>query len=343
MSAGNSQFSIPGSGHAFVRAVRTHWRSLTGGSAVRDAERRTLVACSGGADSAALVLALADRPIEVAHIVHDLRSEAEAIGDRDAVRDLADSLGLPFHEQKVCVRDRPGNLEANASTGRYEALREIAVGRGIGLVATAHHAEDQLETLLMRIARGSGVAGLSGIAPVRSEGSVQIVRPMLSVSRNDAQSFCRICGHAWREDATNADISRARAAIRHTVLPALIEAEPRVLTGAARTVRQMQLAKSVLENEAARVLSTADRVLNRCVWDRAALADEPVAVVGAALRAAADALLAGRHADTRGSDSVLAVSETICSRSATSARYDWRGLVVSVDSHCVSLERDNDE
>ncbi len=333
------QKSIPGSGHAFVRCVRAHWRALTGGSAVRDAQRRTLVACSGGADSAALVLALADRPIEVAHIVHDLRPERQAYADRDAVRVLAESLRLPFCEDSVAVRGEPGNLEANAAAARYEALRVLAQDRDIPFIATAHHADDQLETLLLRLARGSGVAGLRGIAPVRSLGSVKLIRPMLEIGRDQGRAFCCECGFDWREDATNADISRARSAIRHTVLPALLAAEPRALKGAARTARQMRLATGALEAESVRVLACATRVGGSCTWNRRDLVDESAAVVGGALRGAAAEILGGRFADARGSDTVLAATRAIYDDGPHAKRFAWRGLTVTVDRHTVRIER----
>jgi tRNA(Ile)-lysidine synthase len=339
MSPLGPQKSVPGSGHAFVRRVRAQWRALTGGSAIRDAERRTLVACSGGADSAALVLALSDRPIEVAHIVHDLRSKALAHADRDAVRVLAESLELPFCQASVSVRDQTGNLEANAANARYEALCELAAHRGLALIATAHHADDQLETLLLRLARGAGVAGFRGIAPVRSLGSVRLVRPMLEITRAQCRAFCTECGWVWREDATNADLSRARSAIRHTVLPALLAAEPRALKGAQRTARQMRLAAGVLEAQTARVLKEATRVGGSCTWNRCDLVDEPAGVVGGALRSAASEIMGGRCADARGSDTVLAVTRAIYDDGPHAKRFAWRGLTVTVDRQTVRIER----
>ena len=297
------------------------------------------MACSGGADSAALVLALADRPIEVAHVVHDLRPEPEALADRDAVRVLAESLGVPFCEARVCVRELAGNLEANAADARYQALQQLAQDRGIPFIATAHHANDQLETLLLRLARGAGVSGMRGIAPVRRLGSVRVVRPLLEVGRASCRAFCRECGFDWREDATNADLSRARSAIRHTVLPALLEAEPRALKGAGKTARQMRLATGALEAQCARVLADATRVGGSYAWNRRALVDEPVAVVGGALREAATEIMGGRFADARGSDTVGAVTRAIFDGGLHAKRFAWRGLTVTVDRQTVRIER----
>lgn len=334
-----STLILPGSGHAFVRGVRSRWRALTGSSAVRDADRRTLIACSGGADSAALVLALADRGVEIAHILHDLRPAPEAEADRDAVQALAQSLGIPFAQASVEVRDRPGNAEANASRARYDALRRLAEKRGIAFVATAHHADDQLETLLLRLARGSGAHGLRGIAPSRRLGQVRVIRPMLEATRAESRALCAECGFDWREDRTNTDLSRARAAIRHTVVPALLAVEPRALGGASRTARQMRLASVLIDAEAQRLLAAADSAPDHFQWPRDLLAKEPATTIGAALRQAATRLLGNRFADARHSDAVLEVVRAIRDASPHARRFAWRGLTITLDRRTVRIER----
>ncbi len=149
----------------------------------------------GGADSVALVLALAaatDR-IVVGHVVHDLRTREEVEGDRDFVRDLTAELGLSFVERAVKVRSKrrdggKGNLEALARAARYDALVEMAAEAKCRFVATAHHADDQVETLLMGIMRGVGLVGLSGMAESRLLGRagdgngkrVWLIRPMIA-------------------------------------------------------------------------------------------------------------------------------------------------------------------
>lgn len=285
------------------------------------------------------MLALADRGIEVAHIVHDLRPEAQTQADRDAVRSLCEAIGVPFCEDSVAIRDRAGNTEANAARARYEALRRLAEQRGIAIIATAHHAEDQLETILLRLTRGAGVRGLRGIAPSRRLGSARIIRPMLEVSREQCRALCTECGFEWREDETNADISRARAAIRHRVLPALFEAEPRALRGASRTARQMRLSTAVIEAKAERLLAGAIAEPERYTWDRTALAQEQPMIIGALLRRAASEVLGGRSADMRTSDPVFSVVRAIRDTSPHARRFDWSGLALIVDRHLVCMER----
>jgi tRNA(Ile)-lysidine synthase len=157
-----------------VRTVSRAWRELTGGlTRGRDSQRRTLIACSGGADSSGLAIALASAVSKprmqfvVAHVVHDMRAEDEALADRDATKGLAARLGLEFVESRVRLRGLSGNAEAVARRLRYAALKQLAEDHGCGFIATAHQADDQLETMLMKLIRGAGPRGLAGVAPSR--------------------------------------------------------------------------------------------------------------------------------------------------------------------------------
>ena len=243
-----------------MRAVVAAWRGLTGGSAVRDSGRRTLVACSGGADSSALLLALSavsPRP-EVCHVIHDMRRETAARQDADRTRDLCRSIGVEFHETRVSVKDSEGNTEAVARSARYTALTDIARSRGLRYVATGHHADDQLETLLMRLLRGAGVRGMAGIRPSRQlADGVELVRPMLGVTHDDAVGVCEQAGWKWNEDATNADCSRLRSALREGVLPELRKIEPEAARRVSRTCASMSSADAALEAWAGAVLADA--------------------------------------------------------------------------------------
>lgn len=230
-----------------VRLIVHAWRRLTGGGRGRDAERRTLVACSGGADSAALVLALASSAqsaasLVVGHVVHDLRPREQVLQERDRVRGLAGSLGLAFVEAGVRVRGVGGNAEGVARQRRYAALAKMAEESGCGWVATAHQGDDLVETVLMRLVRGAGVRGLVGIHESRGmEGreGVQLIRPMLGVTRVDAERVCARAGWAPSEDPTNRDTSRLRAHIRHGVLPTLRIVAPGVHERVLETSRLM--------------------------------------------------------------------------------------------------------
>lgn len=271
-----------------VSRIVASWRRLTGGSAVRDGGRGTLIACSGGADSSALLLALATAsgPAVVAHVVHDLRSADEAGADRDAVRSLCDALGVGFRTASVTPGAQPGNAESNARSARYDALARLAEAEGLAWVATGHHADDQLETVLMRLMRGSGVRGLGGIRPVRRlTDTVTLVRPMLGVTHAEACDLCARCGWSWREDATNADESRLRAAIRARVLPELRAIEPAVARLVSRSAGSARAAQRAIAAAASEVRSHGVAHEEGVRFERALLRSLPAGVLAELVRA----------------------------------------------------------
>ncbi len=235
--------------HPFVRRVAHGLRHRCG---VGDGAG-VVVAVSGGADSVALLRAmhlLAPRRtwhlrLIVGHVQHHLRDDAE--DDARFVEQLAATLGLPFARSDIHPQHHGANVEATARRQRYAALAQIAVEHDAGVLATAHHADDQLETVLMRLVRGTGVAGLRGIAwkrPVSHDepSATAVIRPMLAATRADALTFLGQLQQLWREDHTNADASRLRARLRRDVLPHLRDLHPRVAHHAvalADAVRQL--------------------------------------------------------------------------------------------------------
>jgi len=200
------------------------------------------VACSGGVDSVVLAHALRARAarrgglVALLHVNHGLRG-AESDGDEASVARLAQSLGVPFAARRVdpralvaaapSSRARP-TLQEAARRLRAQALRELARAQGARHVATAHTANDQAETVLLRLLRGSGPEGLGGIAERSADGC--FVRPLLAVSRAEIVAYAERYALAWREDPSNRDPRYARARLRHDWLPALADAfNPRLL------------------------------------------------------------------------------------------------------------------
>jgi len=184
------------------------------------------VAVSGGADSVALLhilLELApalDLRLAVLHLDHMLRGQ-ESRADADFVRDLAGTLGLPFHLAEVDVAGlaaRSGdNLEQAARSARYEFFGQF-LSRDFNRIALGHTRSDQAETVLFRFLRGAGTGGLAGIRPVTSAG---FVRPLIDIDRAHVEQYLTSRGIPWREDATNRSTDFARNRIRHELLPQL--------------------------------------------------------------------------------------------------------------------------
>jgi tRNA(Ile)-lysidine synthase len=212
---------------------------------------RLAVGLSGGADSVALLRALAERSRELglvlhaAHLHHGLRSD-EADADLAFARDLAASLGLPFHEARVdtaaearAIRPAPECADEESKTGesietaarrlRYRWFRELMASGKVDAVATAHTLDDQAETVLAKFLRGAWTEGLSGIYPkLESQEAGQILRPFLATTRAEIEAYLRHIGQAWREDSSNRHLTFTRNRIRHELLPLLEDWNPRL-------------------------------------------------------------------------------------------------------------------
>jgi tRNA(Ile)-lysidine synthase len=248
-----------------------------------------VVAVSGGADSVALLRALAEIApgrLVVAHLNHGLRGTAsdedEAFVGRlvDGLRG-ATSLRLTVRlgRRDVAAAAAGDNLEAVARRVRYEWLAEVARAEGIGHVATGHTADDQAETVLFRLLRGTGLAGLAGIAHRRPlSPGVELLRPLLRVTRADVLAYLRAVGQDYREDASNADPRFTRNRIRQELLPLLAERyNPRVRDVLCRLAEQAAEAGRAVTSAAECLIRASERPRagDLLVFDRAALAAAP--------------------------------------------------------------------
>jgi len=207
---------------------------------------RIAVAVSGGIDSVCLLHALcrcaeAHRlELSVAHVNHGLRGE-ESAEDERFVCALAKDLGLPSAVRRSDPKAWRAlqssrarlSLQETARMLRYRALREMAVELGAERIATAHQLNDQVETVLLRLFRGTGPEGLGGIPEV-GHGEF-VVRPLLGVTREEVEDYVRKYGLAWREDSSNASLHYRRNELRRNWIPKLIEAfNPRLLNAVAQ-------------------------------------------------------------------------------------------------------------
>lgn len=213
----------PGSGFTWPEALCAPVRELPD-------HARLLVALSGGLDST-LLLHLAvhchghSGAVHAVHINHQLQPNASET--ESFCRDLCGRLGVPLVVEKVTVgsgESSAGGIEEAARKARYSALEAMVQRRD--LVLMAHHGDDQAETVLFRMLRGSGVAGLSGIPFSRPLGPATLVRPLLGFERAELERWARSAGLSWVDDPSNTDQRFDRNFLRHTVLPALRERWP---------------------------------------------------------------------------------------------------------------------
>jgi tRNA(Ile)-lysidine synthase len=259
-------------------------------------EDRVLVALSAGPDSTALLAALvalrdAGELTEVyaVHVDHGLRAGAE----EDAACAAAACARLRVPLQRVKVRVAPGNVQAEARRARYAALRESADRAGATKIATGHTRSDQAETVLLRLLRGAGALGLSGIPPRRG----RIVRPLIDRSRGEGLAYLAELGIAWRDDPTNATPRFARNRLRLELVPLLRQLAPQLERRLARVADLSRADERTLARLARTLLGEGAGV------DLAALRSAPIAIRRRAVRelfrrkAGRGAALGSHHVD----------------------------------------------
>lgn len=229
------------------------------------------VAVSGGADSAALLAALAELAPErrcrlvVFHVNHGLRGR-ESGGDQRLVQQTAKRYGLPFRVVRLrdsaafrkVIRHAGGASEEFLRAARYVALDLLSDEAGASLVALGHHRDDLAETVLMHLLRGSGPAGLGGFQAKSHLGRVTYVRPLYDCTRAEILEFCRRRGLRWREDRSNRDKRWLRNRIRHELLPMLErEYNPRLRELLADNAQWFREDEAYFENKAREALEVA--------------------------------------------------------------------------------------
>jgi len=249
----------------FARTLLREWKKLR----LPDQKASVVVAVSGGADSVGLLFAL-DELIKsnrlkinliVAHLNHKLRSKASD-ADAEWVRSMARKLGHVAVIKAVNVRagatKKNDNLEQAARRSRYEFLEKTARSKKATVILAAHTQDDQAETVLLNLMRGSGPSGLSGIdsvRPIRDGSEILLVRPFLSWARRaDTEAYCRHRHIDFRLDEMNEDERFARVRVRKQLLPLIQTFNPRFVEGLMRTTEILREDSAALENAAARLL-----------------------------------------------------------------------------------------
>jgi tRNA(Ile)-lysidine synthase len=253
---------------------------------------RVAVALSGGADSVALLYALRElaeaerfHVVGAVHLNHQLRG-ADADADAEFCRSLAARLDVPIDVERADIarlaRESATSVEHAAHIARHTFFERAAARLGAAVVAVAHTKDDQAETFLLRLLRGAGPRGLSGMHPR----SGIVVRPLIETPRSDVRESLRVAGIAFREDASNADLSIPRNRIRHELLPLL---DARFSPGVVEVLdREAAIAREDAEYLEAQARAAAARLVVRTARgveiDADALMAEPIAVARRVIR-----------------------------------------------------------
>lgn len=265
-----------------VKALTTEYDMLPRGETI-------LCALSGGADSMCLLHLLTRLGQEegftvyAAHYNHHLRGE-ESERDAAFVAQWCEEHHIPCTIGVGDVADQAAQLgqgvEETARQMRYAFLRETAQALGCSRIATAHNADDNLETLLLHLTRGAGLHGLAGIPPRRGE----IVRPLLTTSRAEIKDYLAQHGIAHVEDSTNTDEGYARNKLRSQVVPVLRQLNPRVIERSAETMAYLRADNDFLNAQAAMACSHARWAEDDLVIEARYIADLPTAIAPRAVR-----------------------------------------------------------
>ncbi|MEW6668492.1 MAG: tRNA lysidine(34) synthetase TilS [Thermodesulfobacteriota bacterium] len=224
-------------------------KTIAGHGMIRPGET-VIVAVSGGPDSVCLLHILyclrkeLHMKLVVAHFDHGLRPHEDE-SETGLVRSLAASLNLPFEtERSATDLGSAGSLEEEAREARYDFLERVRGLHSGRKIAVAHTLNDQAETFLMRLLRGSGPSGLSGIPPVR--GGV-IIRPLIEVSRREVETYLKVHGLPFAIDSSNVQAAHLRNRIRLELIPLLLEYQPRLVEHLAETADRMREDGEILD------------------------------------------------------------------------------------------------
>jgi tRNA(Ile)-lysidine synthase len=221
-------------------------------------ERRLLIAISGGLDSVALthLCCKAGLNLSLAHCNFNLRGE-ESDADEEFVLQLAEDLALEVFiesfDTEEFAKEHSLSTQMAARELRYDWFFDLAKQLNFDYILTAHHADDNLETFLINLTRGTGLEGLTGIPEINN----QIVRPLLKFSRDDIESYAKENKLNWREDSSNASNKYLRNKLRHDVIPILKEINPQLLENFQNTQNHLQDANDIIEDAIVRIQKKA--------------------------------------------------------------------------------------
>ncbi len=303
-----------------------------------------ILAVSGGADSLCLAdAALAEwREVAhraapkpnfiIAHLNHQIRGAA-AIADAEFVRAFAAQHSAPCEigeaDVPALAQQMNVSIEVAARMSRYDFLARMADRHGAGYVATAHHADDQAETVLLRLIRGTGLHGLRGMqarSPMTGAPHITLLRPLLRITRAEIEQYCADRGLQPRHDTSNDDLNHTRNRIRHELLPVLAEYNPGIRAVLARLADTATTDVEIIEHAARQAMEGVTQAVGEGIrFDRAAWLALPLGLRRATLREAARRL-AGHLTDLKYS-AIEEACAVLDSGSATSGEIALTGAL----------------
>ncbi len=272
------------------RSLRSRVRSFILDHGLISPGDRVLVGVSGGPDSTCLLLVLAALrrslgfQLEAAHFDHQLRGRRAAAKEIRFVSSLAERISVPLHvgsgDVRRHARERKRSLEEAARELRYSFLATTASEANCASVAVGHTRSDQAETVLLHLVRGTGLRGLAGMTPsstwpIPAKHALDLIRPLLSLSREHTAQCCDALGLAPVDDPSNRSSTQTRSRVRHELLPLLRSFNPRIEDALARLASSASDDVALLEQLASKALqrstSAGEVRIERIFWlDRGA-------------------------------------------------------------------------
>lgn len=208
-------------------------------------EDRILLAISGGIDSMVMLdlFMQSEWTIAVGHINHHLRA-TESDGDAEFIQNFCASHNISYYQLDLDATQLiQGNMHANARTKRYDWLKKIALENEFQYIAAAHHQDDETETFMINLIRGSGLDGLDGIDFLNEN----IIRPMLFATKEEISTFAQVKGILYREDSSNQKDKYLRNYLRHHVMPSIHKADHRAKEGIQSSIKNLKSSKILLD------------------------------------------------------------------------------------------------
>lgn len=307
----------------------------------------TLVACSGGADSAALAICLAasnlPNQLTLAYVNHGQRPKAETASEFDRVKELGDSLCVS-ETLNLNLTIPAGASEGEMRMARYASLTQAACELGIPLIATGHHANDQAETLLMRLARGTSLEGMKGIIPLRPVESetttpIWICRPLIECTRADCEDACKVYGYEPVQDPTNSRLEFTRNAFRSRVVQEIESISPGAAPRIALAARTFTEAAALIDRLASEAMPP-----HANSWNRNQLRAQSAIILRTGVRNAFLTRSGGKYADSLSHATLQDIANAIADSEPNPRLFNLpAGMTLEVRAHEVHIWSSQDQ